>query len=177
MKYRFKVFTYFLFLALICSGCITTTSQYTKEMKELIPDLKLLLTENIDLFNEVETILHKPRDFSFYVKRGTSDDLILFVSNDFSRHFQESDVSFQETTLLSIEERVQIENLFALSESKVKIDQISREPYIVAWANLVDLRLMYSIDDDEISTWTERAYYIEEMSENWYAFIIVSKPI
>lgn len=81
-----------------------------------------------------------------------------------------------QTTLFSQEEKDAIHALFALDELGTSITGYDSVQFFVHNYGLIGLRLNCT-DESEVELWTSYSYYIKAVAEDWYAHIIISRPM
>lgn len=156
-------------------------------MEQCIPPLKELVTENLDLFNDVYAIFSEERtpEISLF-EQNENGDIIVHIKEDGALDFTVDKEPFSRTQILSEGEKKKVIELLNLTHERLSVDMppesisinsFGRGPMMVASRNLVDLRLAHLDSEEAVALISETAHYVEKLADGWYAYIVVSKPL
>jgi hypothetical protein len=168
-------------LLIILATCFNQSEQHVKELKQCIPDLKKLVSDNEEIFTEIRALSKRKSETARFevVRDPTKNDAIIVIEYD-GDHVVKQEKHLYDYAMLTNEEKDLIRSLFFVSENEVRVycvgpggDWFDVDPY----KNLVRMELIYgegnTIAIEEIKGYSA---YWEEILDNWYVFIIVSKP-
>ena len=148
---------------------------YVKEMKEDISSLKALFEVEQELFEEAQQILAvmEAEKLRIITKHNEFGIRTLFVSvlDPRDKHWKEKYALF-DASIFSIEEKLVLAEVISLLYANADFSSVEYGEYLIRWRNRTDLRLAKCTDNEIIAQWENETLYMEEISENWYAFII-----
>jgi hypothetical protein len=146
-----------------------------KKFTNLIPDVKEILTNNIDVFSDFYNLSKDGQDGCIYsiradYKQDAVDEIFLTVSLDGTVLKDYDNVTLQSADCFSKSEKELIERAFALSSNGVSLRSYLSGYFIFKEEGFVTLFLT-QIDVNDDTEWNT-AYYKENIIDNWYLIIL-----
>jgi len=159
--------------------CKSQSEQYIGEFKQCIPDIKTFINDNEAVFMELRTLFVDNEDMRTYFLRDATKNYNIIIQKydvDTETYLERS---FDDSSFFSEEEKNLIRKVFTFSSRNVNIYRISDggDCYDFTGKNLVRMELVYDRGNSIIvEQRKDFSAYWEEILDNWYVFIIVSKP-
>ena len=171
------------YLFFSCINCIPlscgTSERYVEELKQCIPDLKKLVSENEEVFMEILALSEQNRKFRYYsvFLDSTRNDAITVCEYPVGNAASGEDISLGNSELFTPEEKTLIRLMFSLSQNEVKVEMFgsgngfSLRPF----KDRVTFELLYGEKESDVAYRTGMSAFWEEILDNWYVVIITNE--
>jgi hypothetical protein len=164
--------SFLVIVILQLGGCLQHNQEKRrKEFTKYIPDVVKFMTDNLDLFTELNDIpKESPEDFSFFAHAQREKNTLaeIYISGSIDKHGINgySYVPIQDAEYFSDDEKELIEKAFALKLNNVQLENFRAGRYVFREEAFVELFVIY-LGEYEYGD----ADYIEEFADGWYVII------
>ena len=163
--------------------CTSQSEQFVGEFRQCIPDIKTFIMENEEVLMKLRALLRDDKEMRIYVFRDAAIknyDIIIEEYDVDTEAFLRS--SFDDSSVFSEEEKGLFRTVFTFSSRDVNINRIDVDGGCFGFTskNLVYMDLVHddgsSYSSIIVKQKKDSSDYWEEILNNWYVFIIVSRP-
>jgi hypothetical protein len=164
--------SFLVIVILQLGGCLQHNQEKRiKEFTKYIPDVVKFMTDNLDLFTELNEIpIESPEDFRFsaLVQREKNTSAKIYISGSIDKHGINgySYAPLQDAEYFSDDEKELTEKVFALKLNNIQLKNFQAGYYVFMEEAFVQLFAIY-LGEYEYGD----ADYIEEFTDGWYVII------